>query len=246
MSAQCQRRFHRVPWQLLLAMVPLLVCACGASAGKNPTTPTVSPQAELTPNPTPPASVSPAPASTTGISGLIPAAKGDRVELFRRWVALGQEGRNVLPEDYEYGPILTALPEKGTSGSQALEAARLLFQELKAGRSRSTPDKTPAFLDRFLTENQEAFRSVQMVRFLANPRMDGSEAAFAVRLLGIGASARVEIFLDYSVKDDHWLVSDVQGNPGLLTESNDKRYTEYKPLDIERTLIREGNAKPWL
>jgi hypothetical protein len=162
----------------------------------------------------------------------------------RKFLTLSQERRTAAPEDYEAGPILAALPESGSSEWLALEAARKLFADLKSGRLAASGGS--AFLDRYLAGHQDRFRGVQLARFLAGPRWEDGEAAFPVRLLGVNASVRMELFLTRTGKDGTWTVADLQGDPGLLGEAGNDRFGGYKPQDIERKMIEEGNGKPWL
>jgi hypothetical protein len=232
-------RRRTLPLRLAIAtFAAAVLVACGAAKPTAAAAP--GPSAVLTPQPTVPAAASP---SAPAQPALAPVQAGERPELVRKWLALNQERRTAVPEDYEAGIILTSLPEAGSAEGLALEAARQLFADLKSGRPAGGGS---AFLDRFLAAHQDQFRSVQLARFLAGTRWDGGEAAFPVRLLGVNASTRMEVFLSRTGPDGSWAVADLQGDPGLLNEARENRFGGYRPQDIERKMIEEGNGKPWL
>ena len=179
-------------------------------------------------------------------TGLAPIANNDQSEFNRKILANCQALPAINPDDYVGGAIYNARPDAQSNIAQALSATRELFKNLRTGIQPSSLSKSKRFLDHFLSQHQEDFRLIQLLRILDHRRESDQEITLVIRLLSTKSSTILELTLARSPITKIWEPIDVQGDPSLLSESEESRYTDYQPQDIERSLIHEGNGKPWL
>jgi len=227
-------------WKPGLGIVCLVLVACTA-----PQKPTVAadPAQNQVAQPSQPGQAAPTP-----FTELTNALQGERPELQRRIIELSQKSAGIDPEDYEKGMILAESPDPSSPAGKALSEIRRIFQNLKTGASTPETGKDRRLIDQFMARHQSELHDTQILRILSPYHVDESEAAFTVRLLGINGSATLSIFLkptDASANGS-WILEDLQGDLTHMTEDASTRYNGYVPQDVERSLIREGYAKPWL
>jgi hypothetical protein len=229
-----------------------IVCGISLLAGcvpaKQPAAPVSAPQTAIqSPGPAPAErAAQPEQGQTTTQPSLIQLDQSERSELVRRILDLTKKGDPVNPEDFEAGPILVGNLSADSQAGAALSTTRGFLRDLKAGAYKAPAAKPQRFIDTLLSSHQADFSAIQLVRVLSGYRVEADEAAFQLRLLGVSGSASISLYLRYSEADKRWSVYDLQGDLSHMTETGQNKYTDYIPQDVERSLIREGNAKPWL